>query len=89
MRFLGVVHTGQRVTAELQQNDRPVSASKINVGGKADCANHDPRAEEILTTAYHLLQERAAAISEEELRRSFLENVATHREIVRLFESGE
>jgi predicted ATPase/class 3 adenylate cyclase len=42
----------------------------------------DPRAGEILDAAYHLLQERAATIEEEELRRSYLENVAAHREIV-------
>jgi predicted ATPase/DNA-binding SARP family transcriptional activator len=46
-------------------------------------ANHDPRAQEILTTAHNLLQERAVRITDEELRRSFLENVAAHREIVR------
>ena len=43
--------------------------------------NQDPRAQEILTTAHRLLQERAAKISDEKLRRSFLENVAAHREI--------
>jgi DNA-binding SARP family transcriptional activator/predicted ATPase len=46
------------------------------------CVNGDPRAEEILDAAYHLLQERAARIDLEKLRRSFLENVAAHREIV-------
>jgi predicted ATPase len=46
-------------------------------------ANQDPRAREILNTAYHLLQERAAKVSDEEMRRSFLENVTAHREIVR------
>ncbi len=45
-------------------------------------ANQDPRAQEILTIAYRLLQERAAKISDEKLRRSFLESVAAHREIV-------
>jgi predicted ATPase/DNA-binding SARP family transcriptional activator/predicted negative regulator of RcsB-dependent stress response len=45
-------------------------------------ANQDPRAQEILTTAHRLLQERAAKISDDELRRSFLENVAAHREII-------
>ena len=44
-------------------------------------ANHDPRAKEILNTAHGLLQEQAARISDKELRRSFLENVAAHREI--------
>jgi hypothetical protein len=41
-----------------------------------------PRAQDILETAHSLLQERAAKISDEEERRSFLENVAAHREIV-------
>jgi hypothetical protein len=45
-------------------------------------ANQDPRAQEILSTAHRLLQEQAAKISDEEMRRSFLENVAAHREIV-------
>jgi tetratricopeptide (TPR) repeat protein len=45
-------------------------------------AAQDPRAQEILNTAHNLLQERAAKIGDEELRRSFLENVAVHREIV-------
>jgi tetratricopeptide (TPR) repeat protein len=45
-------------------------------------AGQDLRAQEILNTAHRLLQEQAARISDEELRRSFLENVAAHREIV-------
>jgi len=45
----------------------------------------DPRALNILTTAYHLLQEQAAKISDEDMRRSFLENVAAHRDILREF----
>jgi hypothetical protein len=45
-------------------------------------ANGDPRAEETLAAAYCLLQERAANIDDEGLRRSYLENVAAHREIV-------
>lgn len=45
-------------------------------------AAHDPRAAEILETAHALLQERAAGIDDEGMRRSFLENVAAHREIV-------
>jgi adenylate cyclase len=45
----------------------------------------DPRAEEVLTTAHSLLQGRAARIQDEELRRSFLENVAANRAIVREF----
>jgi tetratricopeptide (TPR) repeat protein len=45
----------------------------------------DPRAQEILNTAHGLLQEQAVRISDEELRRSFLQNVAAHREIVHEF----
>lgn len=51
-------------------------------------ANQDPRAQTVLHTAYHLLQERAARITDEELRRSFLENVPAHREIGREFARG-
>jgi DNA-binding SARP family transcriptional activator/predicted ATPase len=50
-------------------------------------AGEDPRAAEILNTAYDLLQEHAAKITHDELRRSFLENVTAHREIVEAFES--
>jgi DNA-binding SARP family transcriptional activator len=52
-------------------------------------ANEDPRAQAILTTSYNLLQERAAKISDEALRQSFLENVPWHKEIVCLWESRE
>jgi hypothetical protein len=45
----------------------------------------DPRAEEILVSAYNMLQERAEKIGDEAMRRSFLENVPAHREIVREF----
>jgi predicted ATPase/DNA-binding SARP family transcriptional activator/Tfp pilus assembly protein PilF len=44
-------------------------------------AVQDPRAQVILSTACRLLQERAARIGKT-LRRSFLENVAAHRELV-------
>jgi adenylate cyclase len=47
--------------------------------------NHDPRADKVLAMAHELLQERAAKISDEVMRRSFLENIAPHREIVREF----
>ena len=50
-------------------------------------ANDDPHAQEILNTAHHLLHEQAAKINDEEMRRSFLENVAAHREIIAAFES--
>jgi tetratricopeptide (TPR) repeat protein len=53
------------------------------------CANQDPRAQTVLDTAYNLLQEWAASINDEELRRSFLENAPAHREIVREFAKRE
>jgi adenylate cyclase len=47
-------------------------------------AASDPRANEILTAAYRLLQELAAQTPDEATRRSFLENVEENREIMRL-----
>jgi len=44
--------------------------------------------EDILTTAYHLPRERVAKIRTRE-RRSFLENVAAHREIENEWTGGE
>jgi predicted ATPase/Tfp pilus assembly protein PilF len=49
-------------------------------------ANQDLRAWEILAEGYQLLQGRAAKITDEKLRHSFLENVAAHRELVQAFE---
>jgi tetratricopeptide (TPR) repeat protein len=49
----------------------------------------DPRAEEVLEAAYRLLQERAAAIQDEGLCRSYLENVPYHREIVTLWKKQD
>ena len=45
-------------------------------------ANHDHRSIEILSIAYNQLQEKAAKISDEAFRRSFLENISAHRQIV-------
>jgi tetratricopeptide (TPR) repeat protein len=45
-------------------------------------AADDPRAEEVLQRASGLLAEQAARIHDPWLRRSFLERVAAHREIV-------
>ena len=45
-------------------------------------ANEDRRAQDILAEAYNLLQERAAKISDEGERRSYLENVVVNRELV-------
>jgi len=52
-------------------------------------ANRDPREGEALTTTHRPLQERAAKIDAEELRRSFPETVAPHREILRDWRSAE
>jgi DNA-binding SARP family transcriptional activator/Tfp pilus assembly protein PilF len=45
-------------------------------------AGQDPRALDVLTTAYNFLQERAAKTSNEQLQRSFLENVPSHQELL-------
>jgi rsbT co-antagonist protein RsbR len=45
-------------------------------------ANQDPRAEAILNTGGRLLRKRAAKVNDKDLRQSFLENVAVHREVL-------
>jgi DNA-binding SARP family transcriptional activator/predicted ATPase/DNA-binding transcriptional ArsR family regulator len=45
-------------------------------------AGHDLRADEVLTVAHRLLQVQAAQIEDAALRRTFLENVSAHREIL-------
>jgi predicted ATPase len=45
-------------------------------------ANGDPRASAVLRAAHTLLGEQAAKVGDEALRRSFLENIPAHREIV-------
>jgi adenylate cyclase len=52
---------------------------------KVLCAGHDPRAREIVEKAHTLLQQRAIKISDQELRGTYLENVAVNREIVKEF----
>ncbi len=49
-------------------------------------AAHDPRANPLLAMVHRLLQERAAPIKDAATRRSYLENIAEHREIVWLYE---
>jgi adenylate cyclase len=49
--------------------------------------NDDPRANEIIHRAYLLLQDRAARIDNDELRRSFLQNAQVHRAIVAEWET--
>jgi hypothetical protein len=51
-------------------------------------ANDDPRSKQILRAGYHLLQERANKIEDQDLRRSYLENVPYHREIVAAWEEA-
>ncbi len=51
--------------------------------------NDAPRAQSILNVAHRMLQEQAAEITDQSLRRSFLENVPYHREIVREFSRNE
>jgi tetratricopeptide (TPR) repeat protein len=48
-------------------------------------ANGDSRAKDVLHTAYKLLQGRATKISDEGDRRSYLENVAANRDIVKAY----
>jgi hypothetical protein len=50
-------------------------------------AAQDARSDQILDTAYHTLQALAAKLDEEELRRSYLENVAEHRAITTEYET--
>jgi tetratricopeptide (TPR) repeat protein len=52
------------------------------------CAIPDPRAQVILDTAFSLLQEQAAKITDEDMRSSFMENVPVHREILNEFAVG-
>jgi tetratricopeptide (TPR) repeat protein len=44
-------------------------------------AMDDPRARKVIDEAYQLLQDIATKITDEDLRHSFLQNVAAHREI--------
>lgn len=48
-------------------------------------AAHDPRAEAVLRQGYDLLQTRAALISDESMRRMYLENVLHNRELMALW----
>jgi hypothetical protein len=52
-------------------------------------ASRDTRGQAILETAHHLLITRAGRISDEKLRRSFLENVVAHRDLVQAFAQGQ
>jgi DNA-binding SARP family transcriptional activator/tetratricopeptide (TPR) repeat protein len=52
-------------------------------------ANQDPRAGEVLATAYERLQEQRSNIHDEDLERTFLENVAAHRELSAAYLAGQ
>jgi predicted ATPase len=52
-------------------------------------ANGDPRAQEVLSAGHSLLQERADEIDDGSLRRSYLENVPYHCEIVQAYARNE
>lgn len=52
-------------------------------------AGGDCRAHAMLERAHRLLQQRAARIADDALRRSFLEKVAAHREIVAAYEAAQ
>jgi tetratricopeptide (TPR) repeat protein len=70
---------GHLQTATLNGTDEP---SRVYLTCyRALRANGDGRADDILEEAHRLLQERAARISDEHKRRSYLENVAANREI--------
>jgi hypothetical protein len=49
-------------------------------------AAQDPRAKEILHSAYSLLKERSERIEDQQKRQSFLANVRSHREIFQAWE---
>jgi hypothetical protein len=51
--------------------------------GLDDPYGQDLRPRDILATTHNLPPERAAGIEGESLQRSFLENVAAHRELIR------
>jgi tetratricopeptide (TPR) repeat protein len=56
------------------------------VVGPSECYFTCTKAREVLETTYNELQEQAAKIKDEELQRSFLENVPWNRDLVRLWE---
>ena len=73
----------------------PGSSSPIVAGGRIylTCyqvlhAVHDERAAALLTMGYTILQERAAKITSEALRRSYL-HIAVHAEVCRLYEADK
>jgi tetratricopeptide (TPR) repeat protein len=73
------------------ENDLELRNSRIAPAAYLACyrvlgAQGDPRAGDVLSFAHRMLIERTTRIHDGELRRSFLENVAAHREIVAAWE---
>jgi tetratricopeptide (TPR) repeat protein len=52
-------------------------------------ANQDPRAAKIISTAHHYLLDRAAHISDENLRRGFIQDIPWHRQIIEAYQALE
>ncbi len=77
-----------RLLTDLGERPRPRVFRPHLVCYRVLRANGDPRADGILEQAYRMLQERAGKIEEETLRRSYLENVAAHREIATAWQSA-
>ena len=83
-RLISVYPAEQQIGVRLRLADEPLRVYLTCY--RVLRANDTPRAGEVLAAAYHLLQERAATIEDADLRCSYLENVAAHREIVSLWE---
>jgi hypothetical protein len=66
--------------------DRPFDLYLICIEG-LQAQDKQNEADQLLSQAQHILQERAVKIKDETMRQSFLNNVAAHREIVRLYEA--
>lgn len=52
-------------------------------------AKEDPRAQEVLSGSFALLQKQATRIGDDSVRVSFLNNVVAHAELIRIFRSTE
>jgi tetratricopeptide (TPR) repeat protein len=51
-------------------------------------ASQNPQADEVLQEAYYCIQDRATKIQDEDMRRSYLEKIASNRTIIQQFEAG-
>lgn len=73
------MHIGKPVTSAGTEEPFRVNLTCVQVLE----ANHDPRSVQLLTRAHDKLLEQATRIKDTEMRRSYRQNVAVHREIVR------